>query len=1614
MQGRRIRRVLPRTVVLILCVLFLFVSRTEPVKADIGAGNYDGVDWVLTDDGELIIGKTGETQTFADRANRSTGSWPWNNYKTSIKSVRFAGNVIGQGSLNSMFNTYENLESFNASGFDTSNVTNMGSMFYRCRGLTSLDLSGFNTSSVTNMYAMFSGCGNLASLDISGFNTSNVTSFGYMFYGCNNLAALDVSRFNTSNALYMDYMFDGCSSLTSLDVSGFDTSKVTGMRAMFYNCSGLTSLDVSGFRTPQVTTMQAMFYGCKKLTALDVSGFDTSNVTSMGSMFNGCNSLASLDTSGFNTSSVTDMGSMFNGCNSLASLNVSGFDVSNVTYMNQMFYDCRSLTSLDISRFDTSKATTMYQMFYGCRRLTAIDVSGFNTETVTNMSNMFNTCNAVTSLDLSNFNTSNVTNMAGMFAGCNALQSVNLGDAFSFKDTVLPTPPSTYEGKSYTGKWIREDKFYGPYTPIELRVNYTSAMAGTWVWESDYQENTVNFDANGGVLTGETSVTVQKTSPDVTLPDETQITRTHYTFTGWNTAADGTGTNYEAGSTYTVPMQADPVTLYAQWEPSPIRKYRVRHYQQSADLMTYALVETEVLEADYHNEVTVPVKNYEGFLLPAPVTVTISEDDTDEAMTVVEYRYDRAGYKIAYNRNGGDSGVMSDQLMTFGLSDALEKNTYSYTGHLFTGWNTMPDGTGEGFTDGQTVVDLAETNGATVTLYAQWLGNENGVSVENGQVTVQLKAGETIVIPDLPAGTRYRIEEIDLPSGWTMQETEDGQGIIIANGTSSSTVTNRYSASGQIELEAYKTLEGDTLLPGQFTFELVDSNGRVVSTAANETPSDDMSIAGNPAPPNTAHITFNSLFFTQDDIGQTYTYTIRESAPADPVIVPDTHEETVTVSIEDAGGGMLSVTAVYDGDGAHFTNSLKTTSLKVIKELEGVADYLKDTEFAFTVTLKDAQGNALIGSYPAVVTKKDGSEEEKTVMSGDSILLKGGETALITGLPIGASYSITEEERLNWHLEESQGTAGKLGLEEAQASFRNSYGGTLIGSAVLEADKVFTNGSLEEESFVLILEDETGNEISRAETDSSGHVRFAELTYELKDLGTHTYLIREAGDTTKGYIFFDTHEETVTVTVKDEQEAQLVTEIAYDADGAVFTNTYERSLEFKKLDETGEGLPGAKMRMTGTADLSGVSVTGADDIVIAADGISFTTNGNTVSFTGLPYGTFVISETEPPVGYAAAADAVISDPDIRSVEMTDPYLPHEITVSKKDVAGDELAGARLTLSGRAYGAETDIEPVTWTSSSDGPHTIFVKPGTYTLHEESVPSASYLAASDITFTIDAQGTVKVGQETVQGITMTDDYAPHTVYISKIDMNNALLPGASLKITGTDAAGDAIEPIALTSAGEAQTVSLKPGEYVLTETNAPEGFLPADPISFKVDKNGGVSVLKDDGYVSVSNAQVVMQDQCETHSLEIAKRVTGSLGDKTAEFHFELSLEGAYVGTAVAYEKDGTEGTSTLTNGKATFTLAHGETITFKEIPHGTAYAIRELDGESREYEVTYTDASGTLTRNASASIRNNKGGWVPTDATGSDMMAFGALGAGAAAFVIWYRKRRREEQAPERP
>lgn len=77
---------------------------------------------------------------------------------------------------------------------------------------------------------------------------------------------------------------------------------------------------------------------------------------------------------------------------------------------------------------------------------------------------------------------------------------------------------------------------------------------------------TVTYNANtgsGDAPTDDTDYNDQ-TNFIVTVADKGELTKTGHTFNGWNTAADGSGTDYAAGATFVIKSN---VTLYAQWTP---------------------------------------------------------------------------------------------------------------------------------------------------------------------------------------------------------------------------------------------------------------------------------------------------------------------------------------------------------------------------------------------------------------------------------------------------------------------------------------------------------------------------------------------------------------------------------------------------------------------------------------------------------------------------------------------------------------------------------------------------------------------------------------------------------------------------------------------------------------------------------------------------------------------------------------------------------------------------------------------------------------------------------------------------------------------------------------
>lgn len=131
--------------------------------------------------------------------------------------------------------------------------------------------------------------------------------------------------------------------------------------------------------------------------------------------------------------------------------------------------------------------------------------------------------------------------------------------------TTSSATPTTWTNQTATSltpsNLVKNTTYY-----MHVRATNADGSSG-WVSNSDKTNNdsffTVSFNVNGSGGTNPSSVTQTTAGGSVTLA--AAQTRTGFTFGGWNTSTNGTGTNYNAGASYT--PTAD-ITLYAKWTAS--------------------------------------------------------------------------------------------------------------------------------------------------------------------------------------------------------------------------------------------------------------------------------------------------------------------------------------------------------------------------------------------------------------------------------------------------------------------------------------------------------------------------------------------------------------------------------------------------------------------------------------------------------------------------------------------------------------------------------------------------------------------------------------------------------------------------------------------------------------------------------------------------------------------------------------------------------------------------------------------------------------------------------------------------------------------------------------
>ena len=226
-------------------------------------------------------------------------------------------------------------------------------------------------------------------------------------------------------------------------------------------------------------------------------------------------------------------------------------------------------------------------------------------------------------------------------------------------------------------------------------------------------------------------------------------TRKGYTFAGWYTQSNGTGTKYNPGSNYAADQNGGTVNLYAKWTPWTYNiKYdqNVKSTSSSKTVTDMPAAQTKTQEIDVTLSSMTPKRNgyiFAGWSTSAngsveykPGSRFTKDLDSNGASITLYAVWTPWKHTIHYNSNIPTnaptgtttvSNMPGDQTKTFDEKLMISSNKPTRKGYNFAGWSTSANGNvvyqpGAEYKNDQ--------NGGTVTLYAKWTAWKHTVTYD--------------------------------------------------------------------------------------------------------------------------------------------------------------------------------------------------------------------------------------------------------------------------------------------------------------------------------------------------------------------------------------------------------------------------------------------------------------------------------------------------------------------------------------------------------------------------------------------------------------------------------------------------------------------------------------------------------------------------------------------------------------------------------------------------------------------------------------------------------------------------------------------------------------------
>lgn len=292
----------------------------------------------------------------------------------------------------------------------------------------------------------------------------------------------------------------------------------------------------------------------------------------------------------------------------------------------------------------------------------------------------------------------------------------------------------TRDGYTFTG-WKRADTG-DAYQDGQQVANLTGTPNGVVTMVAQWTPNAaaINYNANppaGRTAGGQGTANWTGHTGDTQDIGENGWTVDGYTFIGWNTSADGKGTAYAPGTTWTA---NGTLTLYAQWTPGQAG------LTYDGNGATGGKTDPQPGKTDEKINVRDNGFTRDGYMFVTWNTqadcrgkaVDPGDEWTLQGSSTLYACWAGNAQTLAYHGNGATGGNTAAQSGKTGDELTTNANGFTRDGYTFVRWDTAKDGSGTAYGEGKNGVSQYTMKPAGNDLYAIWKANPASIVYRNG------------------------------------------------------------------------------------------------------------------------------------------------------------------------------------------------------------------------------------------------------------------------------------------------------------------------------------------------------------------------------------------------------------------------------------------------------------------------------------------------------------------------------------------------------------------------------------------------------------------------------------------------------------------------------------------------------------------------------------------------------------------------------------------------------------------------------------------------------------------------------------------------------------------